>query len=56
MGVLMKELLLDDIFLVVIALLILGISSMFLSPELAEKTLIGVSSALAGIAKGKGNI
>lgn len=50
----MKDLLLDDIFIVVFALLTLGIASMFiLSPELSEKVLIGVSSALAGIAKGE---
>ncbi len=50
----LKELLLDDIFSVVFALMLLGIMSAFvLPPDIAEKIIIGVSSGLAGIAKGR---
>jgi len=53
----MKDILLDDIFQISSALVILGICSMFFLPaDIAEKILIAVSSGLAGIAKGKGNI
>lgn len=50
----LKELLLDDIFSVVFSLMLLGIfSTLILPPDIAEKIIIGVSSGLAGIAKGK---
>jgi hypothetical protein len=53
----MKDIFLDDIFQISSALVILGVCSMFLLPaDIAEKILIAVSSGLAGIAKGKGNI
>ena len=53
----MKDILLDDIFQISSALVILGVCSMFLLPaDVSEKILIAVSSGLAGIAKGKGNI
>ena len=56
-GLIMKDILLDDIFQISSALVILGVCSMFLLPaDIAEKILIAVSSGLAGIAKGKGNI
>lgn len=49
----LKELLLDDIFAVVLSLMLIGIMSAFiLPPDIAEKIIIGVSSGLAGIAKG----
>ena len=52
----LKELLLDDIFAVVLALVFLGVISAFvLPPDIAEKILIGLSSGLAGIAKGRSN-
>ena len=52
----LKELLLDDVFTVVFALMLLGIfSTLVLPPDIAEKIIIGVSSGLAGIAKGRGN-
>ena len=50
----LKELFLDDIFMVCLSLVILGICAVLvMPPELSEKVLIGVSSGLAGIAKGK---
>lgn len=53
----MKDIILDDILQVVVALMIIGICSMWiLPPEYAEKVLIAVCSGMAGIAKGQGKI
>ena len=50
----MKQILLDDIFVVVTALMIIGIVSMcLLPPDASEKVLIGIGGGLAGIAKGR---
>lgn len=50
----LKDLFLDDIFMVCFSLVILGVCAVLaMPPELSEKVLIGVSSGLAGIAKGK---
>ena len=50
----LKELFSDDIFIVCISLVMLGVCAVLAMPaEVAEKVLIGVSSGLAGIAKGK---
>ena len=50
----LKELFLDDIFMVCLSLVMLGFFAMLvMPPAISEKVLIGVSSGLAGIAKGK---